>query len=147
MKVIIILQTALYFTERVPLRLVVFSVVCHLIYLQNFSESWPLISLLSPTFLLSCLLVIADHFLWFFHFANQAQASRQQVRIRFRGNSGSSNEHLLSFWETTTFFCLCVWFIPVFLFLSLSANDNALPRVHGIVIASFFFCISLKFYK
>jgi hypothetical protein len=29
--------------------------------------------------------------------------------------------------EIASFFGLCVWFVPLFLFLSLSANDNALP--------------------
>jgi len=32
-----------------------------------------------------------------------------------------------SFTEIASFFGICVWFIPLYLFLSLSANDNALP--------------------
>lgn len=29
--------------------------------------------------------------------------------------------------DVAAFFAICVWFVPLFLFLSLSANDNALP--------------------
>lgn len=32
-----------------------------------------------------------------------------------------------NFGEIATFFGICVWLAPLFLFLSLSANDNALP--------------------
>ncbi|OJT12527.1 hypothetical protein TRAPUB_10928 [Trametes pubescens] len=32
-----------------------------------------------------------------------------------------------NFGEIATFFGICVWLVPLFLFLSLSANDNALP--------------------
>jgi hypothetical protein len=31
------------------------------------------------------------------------------------------------FLQVSTFFALCVWLVPLFLFLGLSANDNALP--------------------
>ncbi len=32
-----------------------------------------------------------------------------------------------SFGDISTFFAICVWCVPLFLFLSLSANDNVLP--------------------
>ena len=35
----------------------------------------------------------------------------------------------LSFMEVATFFGVCVWLVPFFLFLSLSANDNVLPSL------------------
>lgn len=34
---------------------------------------------------------------------------------------------MLTFMDIATFFGVCVWLVPLFLFLSLSANDNALP--------------------
>lgn len=112
-------------TEALPLRLLAFSAICHLIYLQNFSATWPLISLTSPGFIASCLAVVADHFLWFTHFAHQAQAARQRARSHYQSAPGNGAAY--SFWETTSFFVTCVWLIPLFLFLSLSANDHALP--------------------
>lgn len=43
---------------------------------QNFSKTWPIISLTAPTFLASCGLVLADHFVWFWHFSNKAAEAR-----------------------------------------------------------------------
>jgi synaptojanin len=122
----VLLHVALFFTEPLPLSLITFSVACHIIYLQNFTTTWPLISLSSPIFILSCVAVVADHFMWFTHFARQAQKARQWARSRFAsgGSEGIINH---TFWETTSFFATCVWLIPLYLFLSLSANDNALP--------------------
>jgi hypothetical protein len=125
--VIIALHLLLWLAERLPLHLIAISVCCHLIYLQNFSQTWPLISLLSPAFVLSCIAVLCDHFLWFFHFAHRAQLARQKARSYHYQAPDDNDLRAYTFWETTTFFTVCVWFIPVFLFLSLSANDNALP--------------------
>jgi hypothetical protein len=125
-KGIILLHLSIYFTETLPFHLLAFSSACHVIYLQNFSVAWPLISLTSPTFILSCIAVVADHFLWFSYFARQAQQARQWHRGRFTPGTSPDFAHY-SFWETTSFFGTCVWMIPLFLFLSLSANDNALP--------------------
>jgi hypothetical protein len=72
MQAIILLQTLLYALDSFPLLPSLFSILCHLVYLQNFSSSWPLISLTSPSFLASCLLVLVDHFVWFWHFSSLA---------------------------------------------------------------------------
>ncbi|KAL5507940.1 SVP26 [Sanghuangporus vaninii] len=128
---IILLHILLYFTDSLPLLHTLFSITAHLIYLQNFSHTWPFISLASPTFLASCILAILNHFAWFFYFSRvsrEAQAMRSQ-RV-FRGNvhpHGSGSVQVPGFQDIATFFALCVWFVPLFLFLSLSANDNALP--------------------
>ncbi|KAG9040277.1 hypothetical protein FRB95_000207 [Tulasnella sp. JGI-2019a] len=130
---IIILHLVLLVTDHLPIKLIAFSVVCHLVYLQNFSSSWPLISLTSWSFLASCILVVADHFLWFFHFANQAQESRRQSganRPPWQRNTELQRRQP-SFLEIASFFGTCIWLIPLFLFLSLSANDNALPTNLG----------------
>ncbi|KIY69756.1 DUF396-domain-containing protein [Cylindrobasidium torrendii FP15055 ss-10] len=121
--VIIGLQTVLYLTESLPLHLTLFTVGCHLVYLQNFSSSWPLISLTSPTFIGSCVLVVTDHFLWFFHFTSRTASYNEQAR-RYGTRSAGTR---LGFKEIASFFGICVWLAPLFLFLSLSANDNALP--------------------
>lgn len=44
-----------------------------------------------------------------------------------RAGSGASGPAPPGFAEVATFFGICVWLVPLFLFLSLSANDNALP--------------------
>ncbi|GLB34015.1 putative inositol polyphosphate phosphatase, catalytic domain homologues [Lyophyllum shimeji] len=119
---IIALHVILYFSESLPLAHTAFSIICHIVYLQNFSASWPLISLTSISFIASCLLVIADHFLWFFHFAHITQEARHRRTYR-----GPPPEAPPGFTEIASFFGICVWLAPLFLFLSLSANDNALP--------------------
>ncbi|KAK7470416.1 erv26 superfamily protein [Stygiomarasmius scandens] len=122
---IIALHVMLYMTESLPLLHILFSIACHVVYLQNFSSTWPLINLSSLSFIASCVLVIVDHFMWFFHFARVTQDARHS---RFRAGP---HVHAHSFAEIATFFGVCVWLAPLFLFLSLSANDNALPTSSG----------------
>ncbi|QRV72991.1 transmembrane adaptor Erv26 [Ceratobasidium sp. AG-Ba] len=135
--VIILLHVALYVFDRLPLRLIAFSIAAHLTYLQNFSTNWPLITLTSPSFLLSCVFVIADHFLWFFYFAHVTQEARQRGRVP-RGRLSPYRREIQDTWvdppkfaEIATFFSICVWLVPLYLFLSLSAMDNALPTANG----------------
>ncbi|KAJ3786539.1 DUF396-domain-containing protein [Lentinula aff. detonsa] len=120
--VIILFHVVLYFTDALPLKHTLFSISCHIVYLQNFSSAWPVISLTSFSFLASCVLVIADHFLWFFYFAHLTQDARHQRYHQGRGAITAP-----SFTEIVTFFGACVWLTPLFIFLSLSANDNAIP--------------------
>jgi len=118
---IIALHVVLFFSDSLPFFQTTFSIICHIIYLQNFSVSWPLISLTSISFLASCFFVISDHFLWFFYFSRLTNEARQMRS--YRGPSPNTP----GFAEIASFFGICVWLIPLFLFLSLSANDNALP--------------------
>ncbi|KAG8733633.1 hypothetical protein FRC11_004450 [Ceratobasidium sp. 423] len=135
--VIILLHIALWAFDGLPWQLITFSIAAHLTYLQNFSANWPLITLTSPSFLLSCVFVIADHFLWFFHFARITQEARQRGRIP-RGRISPYRREAQDTWaeppkfaEIATFFSICVWLVPLYLFLSLSAMDNALPTSSG----------------
>jgi formate/nitrite transporter FocA (FNT family) len=75
-------------------------------------------------------MVVADHFLWFFYFAEKAQEAKRynSSSRRFR-QSTSSGKVGPTFMDVAAFFAVCVWFVPLFLFLSLSANDNVLPRM------------------
>ncbi|KAH9986319.1 transmembrane adaptor Erv26 [Russula compacta] len=121
---IISIHVLLAFTDALPLHKVAFSILCHIIYLQNFSDTWPVISLTSKSFIASCVLVIADHFMWFFYFAHLTQEARQAARKTYRGGPLMKAP---TFGDMATFFGICVWSAPLFLFLSLSANDNTLP--------------------
>ncbi|KAI0265798.1 transmembrane adaptor Erv26-domain-containing protein [Gloeopeniophorella convolvens] len=111
--VIISIHVLLAITDGLPLHKVAFSILCHAVYLQNFSHTWPVISLTSPSFVASCVLVVADHFLW----------PRSTARTAARPRPPRAP----AFGDMATFFGLCVWLAPLFLFLSLSANDNTLP--------------------
>ena len=140
-QIIIALHGVLYFTESLPFGHTIFSVFCHVVYLQNFSYTWPVISLTSVSFIGSCVFVITDHFLWFFYFSRASQDGRQSSARRYGTYQPPKSTH--SFAEIATFFGICVWLAPLFLFLSLSANDNALPisagkrRVGGASLVSF----------
>ncbi|KAI0921605.1 hypothetical protein AcW1_004473 [Taiwanofungus camphoratus] len=124
-----IIHVLLYFSDSLPLPHILFSVFCHVVYLQNFTPRWPFISLTSLNFIASCILVISDHFVWFFHFAHVTQDARHRARHLYRGSTPRS---VPGFADIATFFGICVWLAPLFLFLSLSANDNALPTSAGI---------------
>lgn len=128
--VIIFAHLALYLSDDLPLSLITLGIFSHLVYLSNFSRTWPSISLTSLSFLSSCCLVILDHFAWFFYFADRV--SHPQHQHSWSSSAPFSNRnHLpdqLTFIDITTFFTLCVWIVPFFLFLSLSASDNVLPN-------------------
>jgi len=127
--IVIILHVLLYFFDSLPVQQTLFSIVCHIVYLQNITGSWPFISLTSLPFTASCILVVIDHFVWFFHFAHLTQQARQRTRSMYY-TPGSAKAP--GFADIATFFGVCVWLAPLFLFLSLSANDNALPMNLGV---------------
>ncbi|KAI0249945.1 transmembrane adaptor Erv26-domain-containing protein, partial [Lactifluus subvellereus] len=122
--VIISIHVLLVFTDSLPFHKTLFSIFCHVVYLQNFSYLWPVISLTSPSFIASCILVVADHFMWFFHFTRLTHEARKAAHKAYRGGPVVKGP---TFGDMATFFGLCVWLTPLFLFLSLSANDNTLP--------------------
>ena len=125
-QVVITLHVVLVFTDSLPILPTLLSITAHLVYLSNFSSSWPYISLTSPRFLASCALVVADHFTWFYHFAAKAKEAKRFRQPKYRYGAGAYNDGP-AFMDVAAFFAICVWFVPLFLFLSLSANDNALP--------------------
>ena len=127
LQIIIALHVLLYFFDSLPLAHLVFSIVCHIVYLQNFTPTWPLISLSSLAFISSCILVVTDHFMWFFYFSRLTSQARSARGRMYRG----PNSDVPGFSDIATFFAVCVWLAPLFLFLSLSAGENALPTAGG----------------
>lgn len=119
---VIALHASLYIFDSLPLPQTLFSILCHAVYLQNFSSAWPLISLSSFSFIASCILAVANHFTWFLYFSRISR----EVRHSYSRHRGPATE-IPGFADIATFFGVCVWLVPLFLFLSLSANDNALP--------------------
>ncbi|KAI8370038.1 transmembrane adaptor Erv26-domain-containing protein [Choanephora cucurbitarum] len=101
---VIILHVLLWVFDRLPFFYLAFSAGCHLVYSLNL-RTFPFIRLTSVPFVSSCLLVFVDHFIWFKYFTT----------------------HYRPFMDIAAFFGLCVWLVPFAYFISLSANDNALP--------------------
>lgn len=109
-------------------------ILAHVVYLQNFSRTWPAISLTSLPFLASCVLVVISHFVSFSHFSERARDPRHAYGggygAKKMGSAGRGGRQMApedTFLDVATFFGLCVWLVPFYLFLSLSANDNVLP--------------------
>ncbi|KAI8647047.1 transmembrane adaptor Erv26-domain-containing protein [Parasitella parasitica] len=101
---IISLHVLFWIFDGLPFFHLAFSIFSHCVYSLNL-KNFPFISLTSIPFLSSCVLVFADHFLWFNYFT----------------------KHYKPFMDIAAFFGLCVWLVPFAYFISLSANDNALP--------------------
>lgn len=112
----------LYLFDSFPFKLTAFLVASYFVYLQNL-EKFPYVQLTSPIFLASCVLVIANHFLWFDHFHNPTIPSLEQRLL-----PTYEPPRIPLFTEVCSFFGLCVWFVPFALFVSLSAHDNLLPH-------------------
>ncbi|GAA5831321.1 hypothetical protein JCM11251_007834 [Rhodosporidiobolus azoricus] len=130
----ILLYLALYFFDGLPLHLVLLGIFAHIVYLGNFSRSWPVISLTSPIFLLSCASVLLSHFLSFKYFSDHSAHASHHSRGGNRythynayNRGGGTGGKEPTFLDIATFFAVCVWLVPFYLFLSLSANDNVLP--------------------
>ncbi|CAG8440708.1 2152_t:CDS:2 [Ambispora leptoticha] len=101
---VVIAQILLWLLDGFPFWRITFSITCHGVYSLNLA-TFPYINLKSLPFVASCVLVIFDHFLWFQYFTSRY----------FR------------FMDIAAFFGICVWLVPFAYFISLSANDNALP--------------------
>ncbi|TGZ76764.1 putative Golgi apparatus and endoplasmic reticulum protein Svp26 [Ascodesmis nigricans] len=135
---IITAHVLLLLLDGFPVMLTLFSAASHGVYLSNVRHSFPYVKLGDPVFLLSCFLVVANHFLWFRHFSNPPAIS-----LNWSFGSGRTNEDSLrynyhyslpehrypTFTEISAFFGICVWLVPFALFVSLSASDNVLPTM------------------
>ncbi|KAI9316806.1 transmembrane adaptor Erv26 [Dichotomocladium elegans] len=101
---VVSIHVLLWIFDRLPFLHILFSILCHGVYTMNL-QTFPFINLTSLPFIASCILVFADHFLWFQYFTT----------------------HYRPFMDIAAFFGVCIWLIPFTYFISLSANDNALP--------------------
>ncbi|TKA75226.1 hypothetical protein B0A55_05905 [Friedmanniomyces simplex] len=117
---VIALQILLAVVDRLPLALSALSIGSHVVYMQNLRR-FPIVKLTDPVFLLSCVLVIANHWLWFRHFSAPPQSHE---RYNFYAQQNAP-----TFTEIASFFGLNVWLVPFALFVSLSAGENVLPSM------------------
>ncbi|KZF24664.1 putative Golgi apparatus and endoplasmic reticulum protein Svp26 [Xylona heveae TC161] len=119
---IIGIQVFLWLVDRFPFFLSLLSIVSHVVYAGNLRR-FPYVKLSDPLFLLSCLLVIFNHFAWFRHFS-------QPPTLPPAGRPSALEPlDVPSFSEIASYFGLCVWLVPFALFVSLSAGENVLPSM------------------
>ncbi|GJN66208.1 transmembrane adaptor Erv26 [Purpureocillium lilacinum] len=114
-------QVALWLLDGFPFWSSLLGVVAHVVYLGNMRR-FPFVRLSDPLFLLSCVLVLLDHWVWFRHF------SHSQTRA-YQRSSYYDTVDVPSFTMIASYFGLCVWLVPFALFVSLSAGDNVLPTM------------------
>lgn len=121
--VVIAFQFLLALIDKFPWMLSALSIGSHVVYMQNLRR-FPVVKLTDPVFLLSCALVLLNHFFWFRHFSTPTQ-----VATSGRYNYYAQQQFNPTFTEIASFFGLNVWLVPFSLFVSLSAGENVLPSM------------------
>ncbi|KAL6934035.1 related to Protein SVP26 [Hanseniaspora guilliermondii] len=111
----------LMFVDGLPIKLCLFSMFSHLIYYKNL-DKFPFINLKNMYFILSIILVFLNHYLWF-SFFNKPET----IPPQYRYDPNYKVKPRYNFPQVASFFGLLVWLVPFALFISLSANDLALP--------------------
>jgi len=117
---VIVSQLLLAGIDKFPWTLSALSIGSHVVYMQNLRR-FPYVKLTDPIFIASCLLVLANHWLWFRHFSAPLPAKDRYGYWE--------NQQLPTFTEIASFFGLNVWLVPFALFVSLSAGENVLPSM------------------
>ncbi|XWW94043.1 hypothetical protein V2A60_001985 [Cordyceps javanica] len=115
------IQVTLWLVDGFPFWATLLGVVSHVVYLGNMRR-FPFVKLSDPLFILSCVLVLVDHYVWFRHFSDTQAASYHRA-------SYYDDVEVPSFTMIASYFGLCVWLVPFALFVSLSAGDNVLPTM------------------
>jgi Transmembrane adaptor Erv26 len=128
--IIIGIQTLLWLVDGFPFTLTAIGVTSHAVYASNLRH-FPIVKLGDPLFILSCVLVLINHWVWFQHFS-------KPTPFKVGGGSRLGNDFWdkyqtalpqPSFTEIASYFGLCVWLVPFALFVSLSAGENVLPSM------------------
>ncbi|MEE6462897.1 hypothetical protein FKM82_001765 [Ascaphus truei] len=94
----------LYLFDKFPGLMIGVGLFTNVVYF-GLLQTFPFIMLTSPNFILSCVLVVLNHYLAFQFFA----------------------EEYYPFSEVLSYFTFCLWLIPFAFFVSLSAGENVLP--------------------
>ncbi|KAF5270440.1 hypothetical protein FQR65_LT05628 [Abscondita terminalis] len=121
--VTIIIYVMLWLFENFPTFIVICGILAqlsHFLILVDF----PYIIFLSPSFLISVLFIIINHYLAFQHFASIFYSFSE---VRFKSTMFS--DIIILCFKVMAYFTLCLWLVPFALFISLSANENVLPTV------------------
>ncbi|KAK3718906.1 erv26 super protein [Vermiconidia calcicola] len=120
---IIASQLLLALVDKFPWTLSALSIGSHIVYMRNLRR-FPIVKLTDPVFILSCGLVLANHWLWFRHFSVPPKSAAKGGRFNYY-----DREPMPTFTEIASFFGLNVWLVPFALFVSLSAGENVLPSM------------------
>merc|ERR1712179_88722 len=104
----IIIYCGLFVFEDITSSMVLCGIISHVLHLCLL-ESFPYFTVTSPTFTLTIIMIIVNHYLAFQFFG----------------------ETYYPFSEVMAYFTICLWIIPFVFFISLSANENILPTLNA----------------
>lgn len=124
---VVVAQALLWLIDGFPFTLTALGIASQAVYASNLRH-FPIVKLGDPLFLLSCALVIVNHWVWFRHFS-EPSAFDTRTRGGISRDKYSSGVTQPSFTEIASYFGLCVWLVPFALFVSLSAGENVLPSM------------------
>lgn len=102
--IVSLIYIGLLIFENFPWFIILVGLATNGIYFMLLKD-FPYISLSSPVFIISFILVFVNHYLAFQHFS----------------------EVYYSFSEVLAYFTICLWILPFAFFVSLSASENVLP--------------------
>jgi Transmembrane adaptor Erv26 len=126
---IISIQTLLWLVDGFPFTLTALGIASHAVYASNLRH-FPIVKLQDPLFILSCVLVLTNHWIWFQHFSKPTHFKGDGVRLGGAlWDKYQTTVPQPSFTEIASYFGLCVWLVPFSLFVSLSAGENVLPSM------------------
>ena len=117
------IQVLLWLVDGFPFTLTCLCIASHLVYASNLRH-FPVVKLTDPLFLISCALVMLNHWVWFRHFSARSDYDSRTYQDRYQ----ATGPHI-SFTEIASYFGICVWLVPFALFVSLSAGENILPSM------------------
>lgn len=122
----------LWLIDGFPFPLTLLGIVSHAVYASNLRH-FPIVKLRDPLFILSCGLVVANHWVWFRFFEGSGleMVGGGGGGGRFSREDGYhvSVQQQPTFTEIASYFGICVWLVPFALFVSLSAGENVLPSM------------------
>lgn len=124
---VVVAQILLWLVDGFPFTLTALGIASHAVYASNLRH-FPIVKLGDPLFLLSCALVIINHWVWFRHFS-EPNVFDNRMRGGMSRDRYSAGTKQPSFTEIASYFGLCVWLVPFALFVSLSAGENVLPSM------------------
>ena len=127
---VIAILALLLVVDGFPVWQTLLGVVSHCVYLTNLRH-FPIVKLSDPWFVVSGVLVLVNHWVWFQHFSEPVGYGSPQYSYGKKpgGDRYSDAFTQPSFTEIASYFGICVWMVPFALFVSLSAGENVLPSM------------------
>merc|ERR1712243_526868 len=103
----LLIYIGLFLFENLPTSMVVCGIIAQVAHLALLA-SFPFFSVSSPSFIVSVVMVLVNHYLAFKYFG----------------------ETYYPFSQVMAYFTVCLWLVPFSFFVSLSANENVLPTMN-----------------